>query len=57
MSQLKELGVNHTTTKIDGVVTDELNKLVTSPAYMYEGAPHEIHNSVGLMVDETLKLA
>ena len=36
---------------------DEENTLCTSPAYMYEGAPHEIFDSVGLMVDAVLSRA
>jgi len=31
-------------------VVDQVNHLVTSPAYMYEGQPHEIFDSVGMMV-------
>ena len=29
---------------------DEKNHLVTTPAYMYEGQPHEIFDSVGVLV-------
>ena len=30
--------------------------MVTSPAYMYEGQLHEVFDSVGVMVSETLRL-
>ena len=49
-------GGKHVATDIDGVCVDTTHKVVTTCAYMYEGAPHEIHASVGLMVAETLKL-
>jgi len=35
---------------------DEANRVVTSPGYMYDGAPHEIHESVGAMVKATIAL-
>jgi enhancing lycopene biosynthesis protein 2 len=41
-------------TAIDGVVVDKKNNLITSAAYMYEGTPHEIFDSVGNMVREVL---
>jgi enhancing lycopene biosynthesis protein 2 len=50
-------GGKHVATGIDGVHVDATHKVVTSAAYMYEGAPHEIFDSVGRMVDEVLKLA
>ena len=51
-----EAGADHVSTDYDGVVVDEKNKLSTSPAYMYEGKPHEIFDSVGKMVDEVVKM-
>ena len=50
-------GGTHVPTGIDGVHVDATHKVVTSAAYMYEGAPFEIFDSVGNMVDEVLKLA
>ena len=54
--QIKELGATHVATDIGGVAVDEYRKIVTSPAYMYEGAPHEVFDSVGLMVEGVLGL-
>mmetsp|Transcript_62594 Transcript_62594/g.104184 ORF Transcript_62594/g.104184 Transcript_62594/m.104184 type:complete len:254 (-) Transcript_62594:317-1078(-) len=53
---IENYGGKHQSRGIDGVCVDATAKVVTSPAYMYEGRPHEIYNSVGLMVKETLKL-
>merc|ERR1712113_23179 len=36
---------------------DQDKKVVTTPAYMYEGTTSEIHNSVGAMVKDVLALA
>mmetsp|Transcript_9881 Transcript_9881/g.19760 ORF Transcript_9881/g.19760 Transcript_9881/m.19760 type:complete len:242 (-) Transcript_9881:347-1072(-) len=57
VGQIESLGVKHETTSVDGVCVDSANKIATSCAYMYEGAPHEIHDSVGKMVDATLSMA
>ena len=43
-------------TGADGVCVDASRKVVTSCAYMFAGAPHEIYESVGRMVEETLGL-
>ena len=48
--QISELGCVHEDADIRGVVVDQVNHLVTSPAYMYEGQPHEVFDSVGMMV-------
>lgn len=53
---IEAYGGTHVETDIDGVCVDDKAKVITSCAYMYEGLPHEIHASVGLMVKETLKL-
>jgi len=52
--QIQGLGCTHVDTAVDGVVVDKKNNLITSAAYMYEGAPHEIFDSVGNMVREVL---
>jgi enhancing lycopene biosynthesis protein 2 len=49
-------GGTHQAAPFDGVCVDAENMVVTSPAYMYEGQPHEIFDSVGVMVSETLRL-
>lgn len=53
---VKAYGGIHEETGADGVCVDRQRKVVTSCAYMFAGAPHEIYESVGLMVAETLAL-
>ena len=55
-TQIKELGVGHVPCEVGEVVVDADHKIVTSPAYMYEGKPHEIFDSVGKMVEGVLML-
>ena len=41
---------------VDEVCVDGENKIVTTPAYMYNGKFHEIQDGVGNMVQEMLKM-
>ncbi len=41
---------------VDEVCVDKDNKLVTTPAFMYEGQFHEIFDGVNQMIEEMLKL-
>ena len=54
---IEAYGGSHVATGIDGVHIDAANKVITAPAYMFEGRPHEIFDSVGLMVEEVVKRA
>ena len=42
---------------VTDVCVDEENKLVTTPAYMFNGAFHEIHDGVVKMVEKVLELS
>eukprot|EP00041_Stephanoeca_diplocostata_P008376 m.124487 g.124487 ORF g.124487 m.124487 type:complete len:261 (+) comp17293_c0_seq1:235-1017(+) len=50
------LGAVHVECDIQETCVDETNLVVTSPAYMFDGKPHEIFDSVGKMVDDLFKL-
>ena len=41
---------------VDEVCVDATNKIVTTPAYMYNGKFHEIQDGVTAMVNELLKM-
>jgi len=47
----KSMGANVVEKSVDEVVIDERNKVITSPAYMYEGKFHEIQDGVGKMIN------
>ena len=55
---VKALGANHVNTEppCNVACVDEDNLVVTSPAYMYNAAPHEVYDSAGAMVTATLNL-
>ncbi|XP_071546314.1 ES1 protein homolog, mitochondrial-like isoform X1 [Panulirus ornatus] len=50
----KALGANTVEKAVDEVVVDEANKVVTSPAFMYEGKFHEIHDGVAKAISTLL---
>jgi len=49
-------GSVHVCKEVNEVHIDEENRIVTTPAYMCETKVHEIHDGVGEMVKEVLKL-
>ena len=49
--QIKSLGCTHVSSNFDGICIDNINKLVTVPAYMFEGKPHEIYDNMSLLID------
>lgn len=52
----KSFGANVELMNVDEVCIDSKNKVITSPAYMYNGKFHEIQSGVTKMVDELVKL-
>lgn len=54
---IEAYGGSHVPHAYDGVCVDEARKVATSPAYMFDGKPHEIFESVGAMVKATIALA
>ena len=53
---VKSMGATHTTCEPDKACIDAENKIVSSCAYMYDGLPHEIDDSVKATVDGVLSL-
>merc|ERR1712083_678922 len=52
----KGFGANMVSKTVDEVCVDGDNKIVTTPAYMYNGKFHEIQDGVGNMVQELMKM-
>ena len=55
-SAITAMGSQHINKDVHDIHVDEKNKIVTTPAFMCETAMHEIHDGIGRMVDEVLKL-
>jgi len=52
----KSFGANMELKGVEEVCVDAQNKIVTTPAFMYNGKFHEIQDGVGAMVDELMKM-
>lgn len=52
----KSFGANMELKGVEEVCVDAENKIVTTPAFMYNGKFHEIQDGVGAMVGELLKM-
>ena len=52
----KSFGANMELMGVEEVCVDPENKIVTTPAFMYNGQFHQIQDGVGAMVDELLKM-
>lgn len=51
------MGSTNVEKPVTQAMTDEANRLVTAPAYMYEATPHEVYEGIGRMIDGVLSLA
>lgn len=54
---VKEMGCKHVNTDVDKAHVDVKNKLVTTCAFMCNAPFHKVFDGIGVMVEETLKLA
>ena len=54
---LEMLGAKHVSTPVDGVVVDEANRVVSTPAYMLAASIKEIRAGIEKAVGEVLRLA
>ena len=52
----KTFGAEMIEMDVGEVLVDETNKLVTTPAYMYNGKFHEIQDGVTKMIAELMKI-
>merc|ERR1712226_38927 len=50
------LGAKHENKEVSEIHVDEVNKIVTTPAFMCETKLHEIHDGIGEMVKKVLSL-
>lgn len=54
---MKELGCRHVNSQVTEVHLDARNRLVTTSAFMCNAPIHHIHDGIGKMVQEVLRLA
>jgi len=49
-----EFGVTHEEMDVEDICVDETNKIVTSPAFMYDAQFHQVHDGVTKMVESVI---
>jgi len=54
---IQTMGSTHVPRSVNEAFTDEVNKVVTTPAYMFEAKPHEVFDGIGRMVDVVCSMA
>jgi enhancing lycopene biosynthesis protein 2 len=53
---IERMGAKHVRCNVDGVVVDEKNKIVTSPAYMLAKSIKELRKPIARVVEEVLQM-
>ncbi|MBI1858788.1 MAG: isoprenoid biosynthesis glyoxalase ElbB [Candidatus Melainabacteria bacterium] len=53
---LEAMGAKHVNKKVNEIVVDEKNMLVTTPAYMLGKGPKEVEEGINLLIQELVKL-
>lgn len=57
-AEIKKTGAIHETCPVDDYITDRLHKIITTPAYMYDGAtPAQIFKGVSGLAKELVEMA
>ncbi len=57
IAEVKKTGAEHLACPADGVVVDEANKIVTTPAYMLAGGIDQVAEGIAGLVREVIRLA
>lgn len=55
--EIKKTGAKHIDCPVDDFITDRLNKIITTPAYMYNTTPAEAFKGISAMVRELVEMA
>lgn len=56
-AEIEKTGAHHEDCPVDDYVTDRENKVITTPAYMYEARPHEVFRGISNLVKELVEMA
>lgn len=56
-AEIEKTGANHVNCDVDDFVTDRENKIITSPAYMYDTTPAKVFSGIQKAVREFVEMA
>ncbi len=57
ISEIEKTGANHELCSATDFVTDRINKIITTPAYMYEAKPHEVFLGIQKACNEFIEMS
>jgi len=57
VAAIEKTGAQHVNCKVDDFVSDRENKIITSPAYMYEAKPAEVFAGIEKAINEFVEMA
>ncbi len=55
--EIKKTGAKHIECPVDDFITDRLNKIITTPAYMYNTTPDKVFTGISGLVKELVEMA
>ena len=56
-AEIEKTGAVHVDCEVTDYVTDRENKVITTPAYMYDAKPHEVFTGIRNMLKELVEMA
>lgn len=54
---VRAMGALHTNAPVTGIVADDTNRIVTTPAYMYDARISDVYKGINAMVERVLQMA
>lgn len=55
--EIEKTGARHVKCAVEDFVTDRENKVISTPAYMYEAQPHQVFNGISRALKELVEMA
>lgn len=56
-AEIEKTGAQHAQCSVDDYISDRDNKVLTTPAYMYESKPHLVFRGINKMIRELVEMA
>ena len=57
IAELEKTGAEHVECKVSDFVTDRRNKIITTPAYMFDAKPFEVYKGIKGAIKELVEMA
>lgn len=57
IEEIKKTGAVHAECPVEDFITDRLNKVITTPAYMCDAKPHQVFKGISKLISELVEIA